>query len=71
MCIATDVCLTVSVAAIALEHRLNTNLVFKWRRDHLRELAGAVEAPKMLPVTIEELPGKGAGGMRSVGIMAP
>jgi transposase len=59
----------VSIAAIALEHRLNTNLVFKWRRDHLRELAGAIDAPKMLPVTIGEAPGKGAGGTRTVGVI--
>jgi transposase len=44
----------VSVAAIALEHRLNQNLLFKWRRDHLRQLAGAACAPKMLPVVVEE-----------------
>ena len=45
-----------SVAAIALEHRLNTNLLFKWRRDHLRELAGVAPAPKMLPVMVEASP---------------
>jgi len=44
----------VSVAAVALEHRLNQNLLFKWRRDHLRQLAGAACAPKMLPVVVEE-----------------
>jgi len=59
----------VSIAAIALEHRLNTNLLFKWRRDHLRELAGAIDAPKMLPVTIEKAPGKAEGGTRSVGVI--
>ena len=42
-----------SVAAIALEHRLNTNLLFKWRRDHLRELARCAPTPTMLPVMIE------------------
>jgi transposase len=42
-----------SVAAIALEHRLNTNLLFKWRRDHLEQLAGVGQAPKMLPVMVE------------------
>ena len=42
-----------SVAAIALEHRLNTNLLFKWRRDHLRELARRAPTPTMLPVMIE------------------
>lgn len=42
-----------SVAAIALEHGLNTNLVFKWRRQYLRYLAKATGAePALLPVTI-------------------
>ena len=27
-----------SVAKIALDHRLNANILFKWRRHHLREL---------------------------------
>jgi transposase len=45
-----------SVAKIALEHRLNTNLLFKWRRRYLRELAGPRgEAPKLLPVSIEQV----------------
>ncbi len=44
-----------SVAKIALEHRLNTNLLFKWRRRYLRELAGRRGgAPKLLPVSIEQ-----------------
>ena len=43
-----------SVAAIAMSHRLNANQVFTWRRKYLRESAGvAIEAVKMLPVTIE------------------
>jgi transposase len=47
-----------SVAKIALEHRLNANLLFKWRRLYLRELAGASDhPPKMLPVTIEQVSG--------------
>jgi transposase len=45
-----------SVAKIALDHRLNTNLVFKWRRDQLRRLAGVAPAPKMLPVMLEASP---------------
>lgn len=45
-----------SVAKIALEHRLNTNLLFKWRGLYLRELAGpSGDAPKMLPVTVEQV----------------
>jgi transposase len=43
-----------SVAAIALEHRLNTNLLFKWRRDHMRRLAHEAAATKMLPVVVEQ-----------------
>jgi transposase len=42
-----------SVAGIALRHRLNNNLVFTWRRKHLRSLSVAsAPAAKMLPVTI-------------------
>ena len=45
-----------SVAKIALEQRLNTNLLFKWRRLYLRELAGPRgDAPKLLPVTVEQV----------------
>lgn len=44
----------VSVAAIALGHRLNANQVFNWRRKFLRESALVpIKAVKMLPVTIE------------------
>ena len=57
-----------SVARIALDHRLNTNVLFKWRRLHLRSLAQATPKPaaELLPVTVEEpagtlgeLPGQG------------
>jgi transposase len=45
-----------SVAKIALDHRLNANILFKWRRQHLRELARS--APKatagLLPVMVTE-----------------
>ena len=43
-----------SVAKIALEQRLNANLLFKWRRRYLRELAGPRgEAAELLPVNLE------------------
>jgi transposase len=43
-----------SVAAIAMRHRLNANLLFKWRRNHLRRNAlQPLKAAKMLPVKIE------------------
>ena len=43
-----------SVAAIALENRLNTNLLFKWRRDHLRAQGRLATArpSTMLPVMV-------------------
>jgi transposase len=42
-----------SVAGVALRHRLNNNLVFTWRRKHLRAVSGLIAAStKMLPVTI-------------------
>jgi transposase len=45
-----------SVAQIALEHRLNANLLFKWRRRYLREFASTRgEAPKLLPVNVEQV----------------
>jgi transposase len=45
-----------SVARIALDHRLNTNVLFKWRRFHLRSLAQSTPKPvgELLPVTVEE-----------------
>lgn len=44
-----------SAAKIALEHQINANLPFKWRRQYLREIAGAPAEPvKLLPVTVRE-----------------
>ena len=45
-----------SVAKIALDHRLNANILFKWRRYQLRELARSTPkpAPGLLPVTVIE-----------------
>ena len=42
----------VSVARIALDNGVNTNLLFKWRRDHVR--ARSRETPTLLPVAINE-----------------
>ena len=44
-----------SVAAIAQEAGVNANLLFNWRRLHLKiqeRAAGAVPAPVLLPVTV-------------------
>ena len=44
-----------SAAKIALKHQINANLLFKWRQQYLREIAGpAAEPLKLLPVTVRE-----------------
>lgn len=47
-----------SVAAIALEHGVNANLVFKWKREQLGRTTAAtpVRSAVLLPVTIDPLP---------------
>ena len=47
-----------SVAAIALEHAVNANLVFKWRTQQLGRPPCAKPAPQaiLLPVTMDPLP---------------
>lgn len=47
-----------SVAAIALEHGVNANLVFKWRRQQLGvpTTAKPERSAVLLPVTIDPLP---------------
>ena len=47
-----------SVAAIALEHGVNANLVFKWRRNRQRSGVGAAAAKSavLLPVCLEQIP---------------
>jgi transposase len=48
-----------SVARIALDHRLNANILFKWRRSQLRMLARSATKPAagLLPVTVAEAHG--------------
>jgi transposase len=45
-----------SVARIALDHRVNANILFRWRRHYLRELAGASAKPAaaLLPIVVKE-----------------
>ena len=47
-----------SVAAIALEHGVNANLVVKWRTQQLGRPTSAKPAPQavLLPVTVDPLP---------------
>jgi len=45
-----------SVARIALDHRLNANILFRWRRQYLRELGAAAPqaSAALLPVAVSE-----------------
>ena len=64
----------VSVSKLALEHGLNTNLLFRWRRQYRAGHFGSVDsantiaapAVKLLPVITEKLPPK-----KSTGSSAP
>ena len=58
-----------SVAAIALEHGVNANLVFKWRRQQLgvATTAKPERTAVLLPVTIDPLPPVGAMGTSTLG----
>jgi transposase len=54
-----------SIAAVALRHGLNNNLVFTWRRKYLRSLAGEpTQRPKMLAVTIAQPRAPASVGIR-------
>lgn len=45
-----------SVARIALDHRINANILFRWRRHYLRELGGTAPRPAaaLLPVAVSD-----------------
>lgn len=60
-----------SVAAIALEHGVNANLVFKWRRQQLGvpTTAKPERTAVLLPVTIDPLPPVGAMGTSTLGVV--
>ena len=45
-----------SVAAIALEHNLNANLVHKWRRLAEQKTSSPVSSSEFLPVPFEAIP---------------
>ena len=64
-----------SVSGIALASGINANLLFKWRRQHLRSqaraTAAAVATPVLLPVTIESPTPQAAAVALSVPASAP
>ena len=45
-----------SVARIALDHRINANILFRWRRQYLRKLGAVVATPAaaLLPVAVSD-----------------
>ncbi|MCC2597750.1 transposase [Pusillimonas sp. MFBS29] len=52
----------VSVAKVALAHGLNTNMVFKWRRELRAGLLGSTDGCALVPVT---LPSSPAGAIKA------
>ena len=60
-----------SVAAIALEHGVNANLVFKWRRQQLGvpTTANPERTAVLLPVTIDPLPPVDALSTSTLGVV--
>jgi len=46
----------ISVAKVALAHGLNTNMVFKWRRDLRAGLLGSTDGCTLVPVTLPAIP---------------
>jgi transposase len=47
----------VSVSNLALEHEVNANMVFKWRRQYRAGLLGADVETTFLPVAVKMAPG--------------
>jgi transposase len=56
---------SVSVAQLAMQHGLNTNMVFRWRRQLRAGLLGT--ATQFLPVALTTEPKQPAGGAGSAG----
>ena len=56
---------SVSVAQLAMQHGLNTNMVFRWRRQWRAGLLGA--ATQFLPVALAAEPKQPVGGAGSAG----
>jgi transposase len=50
----------VSVSKLALEHEVNANMVFKWRRQYRAGLLGAEAGTTFLPVAVKMVPGETA-----------
>ena len=60
--LAAAACKTgISVAKLALEHRVNTNLLFKWRREYLAGKFGAPDLIDVVPQSAADFPAAVAG----------
>jgi transposase len=57
----------VSVSRLALEHGINANMLFKWRRHYRAGLLGAAPSPALLPVTIADTPAPITAGATPAG----
>ena len=64
----------VSVAKLALEHGVNTNLLFRWRRQYRRGMFGAPDPAHLpLPVVAQPagVPPKAEGGVTLLPVQTP
>ncbi|MGE4531872.1 MAG: transposase [Acidithiobacillus sp.] len=56
----------ISVAKVALAHGLNTNMVFKWRRDLRAGLLASTDGCTLVPVTLPAIPVGNPGGLQGL-----
>lgn len=64
----------VSVAKLALEHGINTNMLFKWRRQYRRGefgLSSSADAPLAAALVRAEVPRRIEGGVRLLPVQTP
>jgi transposase len=61
---------SVSVAKLALEHGVNTNLLFRWRRQYRMGMFGALD-PAHLPLPVVAGPARSEVGVTLLAVQTP
>ena len=59
----------ISVAKLALEHGVNTNLLFKWRREYRAGKFGAPDPEDVVPQSVPDVPVAAAGHEAAVTLL--
>ena len=59
-----------SVAKLALEHRVNANLLFRWRRQYRMGMFGAPD-PAHLPLPVVAVPARSEGSVTLLPVQVP